>query len=83
MASSAPIPKDWRSTRRGFVVGAAAAGSAAAWWVGPEPWSVPWRLALGCLIGALAGGLGFLVFRAVVRRLHRALAPKMRPDRLS
>jgi uncharacterized membrane protein len=83
MAHSAAPPKDWRPARRGFLAVGTGLGALVAWLLGPPSAVLVARLGLGALIGGLAGYVAFVLFRTAVRRLHRALRPRMRPDRLS
>ena len=85
MASSAPHPKDWRPVRDRFLVAGAVAGIGYALWARP-PWlgaSTATSVPGGAALGVVAGFLVYLAFRVLIRRLYRAFAPKMRPDRLS
>ena len=84
MASSAPKPKDWGPTRRRLVAAGAVSGLGVGLWAPVSlGLSAAWTAVAGLAAGAVAGWLLFLAVRWAIRRLHRALVPRMRPDRLS
>ena len=82
MASSAPPPKDWRRSRTAFVLTGLATGVGYVLW-GTSGSAAGAAVPIGATCGAVGGYLAYRGFRWLVRRLYRALAPRMRPDRLS